>query len=107
MLGYELEVDVHYSLGVATTIANLLKSVKQARVLPEMLVAAPLAAGEAIREAYPHVANLAVADIGAETTGLTIYAGGTLWSSEEFPGGGAAITGGLASQRKIPLSAAY
>ena len=106
MLGYELEVDVHYSLGVSTTIANLLKSVKQAQVLPEMLVAAPLAAGEAIREAYPHVANLAVVDIGAETTGLTIYAGGTLWSSEVFPGGGADITRELASQLKIPLGAA-
>src|SRR5260221_11313948 len=105
MLGYELEVDVHYSLGVATTIANLLKCVKQARVMPEMLVAAPLAAGEAIREAYPHVANLAGADIGAETTGLTIYAGGPLWAGEVLPGGGRATSARLASRLQIPPGA--
>ena len=34
MLGSQLEVEVHYATGVATTIANLLKCVRQARVRP-------------------------------------------------------------------------
>lgn len=106
MLGAELEVEVHYTTGVSTTIANLLKCVRLARVTPAMLAAAPLAAGEAVRGAYEDVACLAVADIGAETTGLVVYADGAVWSSDVLPVGGASISKDIAAQLKIPVAAA-
>jgi cell division protein FtsA len=106
MLGAKLEVDVHYATGVSTTIANLLKCVRLARVAPAMLVSAPLAAGEAVRSAYEGASCLAVADVGAETTGLAIYEDGAVWSSDVLAGGGADITKDIAAQLKIPLAAA-
>jgi cell division protein FtsA len=106
MLGAQLEVEVHYATGVATTIANLLKCVRQARVTPVLLVAEPLAAGEAVRPPYEGIGCLAVADIGGETTGLTLYQEGAVWSSEVLPIGGADISKDIAAQLKIPLAAA-
>ncbi len=106
MLGAELEVEVHYATGVATTIANLLKCVRQARATPALLVSTPLAAGEAMRWAHAGARCLAVADIGAETTGLVIYVDGTVWSDDVLPAGGADITKDLAAHLKIPLQAA-
>jgi cell division protein FtsA len=106
MLGATLDVEVHYATGVSTTIANLLKCVRLARVTPTMLVSAPLAAGEAVRGAYEGAGCLAIADVGAETTGLAIYEDGAVWSSDVLAAGGADITKDIAGQLKVPLAAA-
>ncbi len=106
MVGYQLEVEVHYATGISTTIANLVKCLQQAGVDSKMLVAAPLAVGEAARAAFEHVDSLAVVDIGAETTNLAIYADGFIWSSEVLPLGGADITREVAMRLKLPQYAA-
>lgn len=106
MAGYELEVEVHYATGVSTIITNLVKCIGQARLTPTMLVAAPLAAGEAVRPPDERIACVAVADIGAETTNLVVYADGIVWSAVALPMGGADITRDIASQLKLPWSAA-
>lgn len=106
MAGFQLEVETHYSIGTSTILQNLLKCVREAHVTPEMVVAAPLAAGEAIRDAYSDAQCLAVVDIGAETTGLVLYVNDAIWLSEVLPLGGATFTRELAAQLKLPLSAA-
>lgn len=105
MAGYELEVEVHYATGLSTTISNLAKCVGQARLTPDMLVAAPLASAEAVRPVDER-ACVVVADIGAETIGLAIYADGAAWSSAVLPVGGADITRDIVSQLKLPWAAA-
>ncbi|MGZ3680167.1 MAG: cell division protein FtsA [Ktedonobacterales bacterium] len=106
MAGFQLEVETHYSIATSTILQNLLKCVRQARVTPEMVVAAPLAAGEAVRDTYSDAQCLAVVDIGAETTGLTLYVNDTIWLSEVLPLGGATLTRELGAQLKLPVSAA-
>ncbi|HKT37724.1 MAG TPA: cell division protein FtsA [Ktedonobacterales bacterium] len=106
MAGRDLEVEVHYTTATGTTVQNLVKCVKQARIEPDMLVAAPLAAGEAVRDRYADAECMMVADIGAETTNLAMYIAGTIWLTEVLPEGGASLTRELASQMKIPFYAA-
>lgn len=106
MAGYELEVEVFYVTGVSTTISNLAKCVGQARLTPDMLVAAPLAAAEAVRPLDDHGGCVAVADIGAETTSLVVYADGAIWHTAVLPLGGADITRDIASQLKLSWAAA-
>lgn len=105
MSGYELEVEVHYATGLSTTISNLVKCVSGARIAPAMLVAAPLAAGESERVADER-GCVAVADIGAETTDVAIYADGSIWSSAVLTSGGAEITREIATQMRLPWVAA-
>jgi cell division protein FtsA len=106
MSGYELEVEVAYATGVSTTISNLVKCVGQARLTPDMLVAAPLASAEAARPLDERTTCGAVVDIGAETTSLAVYADGSIWTSVILPVGGADITRTIASQLKLPWAAA-
>lgn len=106
MAGYELEAEVHYATGISTTISNLVKCVTGARIEPAMLVAAPLAAGEAARTAEERAECVAVADIGAETTDVAVYADGSIWSSTVLAGGGAEITREVVAQLKLPWAAA-
>lgn len=106
MAAHDLEVEVHYVSVAVTSLRNLLKCVRGARGMPEMAVAAPLAAAEALREAIPGTQCLAIADIGAETTNFTILVAGTVWQSEVIAEGAAALTRELAAQFKLPHPAA-
>lgn len=106
MAGVELDVEVHYVLGTSTVLQNLMKCVRDARVTAEMAVAAPLAAGEAVRGAHADAQCLAVINIGAETTTLAIYVNDSIWLSKVLPIGGADISRELGAQLKLPLSAA-
>ena len=105
MAGFQLDVETHYSIATSTILQNLLKCVRQAHITPEMVVAAPLAAGEAVRDSYSDAQCLAVVDIGAETTGLTLYVNDAIWHSEVLPMGGATLTRDLGTQLKLPISA--
>jgi cell division protein FtsA len=106
MAGYELEVEVHYATGLSTTISNLVKCVRQARLNPLTLVAAPMAAGEAVRPADEHADCFAVADIGAQTTDLVLYAGGSVWTSATLAMGGDDVTRDIVTQFRLPWQAA-
>ena len=106
MAGYELEAEVHYATGISTTIANLVKCVSGARIEPVMLVAAPLAAGEAVRATEERAECAVVVDIGAETADVAVYADGSIWSSTVLAGGGAEITREIVAQLKLPWAAA-
>ncbi len=106
MAAHDLEVEVHYVSAAATSLRNLLKCVRGARGVPEMVVAAPLAAAEALRETMPGAECLAIADIGAETTNLTILVAGAVWLSEVIAEGGAGVTRELAAQFKLPYPSA-
>lgn len=95
MAGFELEVEVHCVTGAATTLQNIIKCVRQANVQPALVVAAPLAAGESVRDAYGDAHALAVLDIGLETSKLTVYVSGAVWLSEVLPMGGLYFTQGV------------
>lgn len=106
MAGHSLDVEVHYVSAAATTLQNLLKCVRQGRGMPELVVAAPLAAAEAVRDAYSDAQCLAVADIGADITCFTIAVAGSVWLSEVIAEGGNTLTRELAAQFKLPTAAA-
>ena len=74
MSAIRLEVTTHIVHGSATALQNLTKCVRQAGVRPDELVVASLASGEAVLSETERELGVAVADIGAGTTDIALYA---------------------------------
>jgi cell division protein FtsA len=106
MEALSLAVEVHYASAASTTTHNLEKCVRLAGVDAELLVAAPIATGEAMRTAFEGARSLCVVDIGAETTKVVIYVDGAIWRNEVLPVGGADITNAVSSHFKLPMNVA-
>jgi cell division protein FtsA len=106
MAGYRLEVETHIVTGGSTIIQNLVRCVRQAQVELDDLVAAPLvAAGAVLTPAEREMGAMAV-DLGGGTTNVAIYADGFPWYTAVLPGGGSAITYGIAGGLRLPLDVA-
>src|SRR5262249_55376406 len=106
MAGYELEVEVHYTTGAATMVHNVLKCVRQANVRPDLVVATPLAAGEAVRDAYGDATRLGGLDIGEETTRVAVYINDAIWLSEVLRMGGLHFTQAIGARLRLPMPTA-
>jgi cell division protein FtsA len=106
MVGYKLEVETHVVLASAAGVQNLARCVRGAQVEPQDLVAAPLAAAGAVLTPAEREIGTMVVDIGGGTSGVAIFAQGFPWLTLELPGGGAAITYGIAAALRLPLDVA-
>ncbi|HLY30358.1 MAG TPA: cell division protein FtsA [Ktedonobacterales bacterium] len=104
LFGFELGVETHIVTGATAACQNLLRCVRAAGVEPVDLIAAPLAASEGVlgvAGAHGETDAIAIADIGAETTELAIYADGAIWRTLSLPIGGAAITQGISAELRL------
>jgi cell division protein FtsA len=114
MIGEELEVEIHYAVAPAASIQSLLKSMHLAHIAPAQVQPSALTAGEALshtfgealREVSNEAPSLAVLNVGADTTSLTLYVSGAVWMSHIAPVGGTTITQTVAKELHLPRAAA-
>lgn len=106
MSAIRLEVTTHIVHGSATALQNLTKCVRQAGVRPDELVVSSMASGEAVLSETERELGVAVADIGAGTTDIALYADGSPFYTGVVPLGGVNVTNDIAIGLRTNLGAA-
>ncbi|MEO7001449.1 MAG: cell division protein FtsA [Ktedonobacterales bacterium] len=106
MSGFELGVEAHMVTTSRASVQNLMRCAQGTRLEVEDIVAAPLAAGEGIVGRRNDGLSVAVADLGAETLNLAVYADGAIWRSECLPVGGEDVTRELALELRLSVEVA-
>lgn len=106
MSAVRLEVTTHIVHGGATALQNLTKCVLQAGVRPDELVVSAIASGEAVLTETERELGAAMADIGAGTTDLALYAEGSPFYTSVIPLGGVNVTNDIAIGLRTNLTAA-
>jgi cell division protein FtsA len=106
MSALRLEVEVHIVTGSATAVQNLSKCVNAAGVKIDELVASALASGEAVLSDTEKELGVAVADIGAGTIDLAMFADGSPFRTAVLPVGGNNVTNDVAIGLKTSLQVA-
>jgi cell division protein FtsA len=106
MSALRLEVETHIVTASATAIQNLSKCVAQAGVKIDELVVTSLASGEAVLTETEKELGVAVADIGAGTIDLGLFADGSPFHTSVLPIGGNNVTNDVAIGLKTSLPVA-
>lgn len=106
MFGYDLSLEALIITAPLAVTQNLDRLLSDARVEPLALVASPLAAAESVRGQADIGLPVAVVDLGAQTTGLTLYADGHLAQCDALPLGGDLITREIAMRLRLPFDVA-
>ena len=106
MSALRLEVETHIVTASATAIQNLSKCVAQAGVKIDELVANSLASAEAVLTDTEKDLGVAVADIGAGTIDLALFADGSPFHTAVLPIGGNNVTNDVAIGLKTSLPVA-
>ncbi len=96
MTGIRLEVETIIVQAGAPFIKNLTKACLQAGLEVQELVLAPVAAAEAVLSKRQRELGVAVVDLGAGTTGLSVYEEGDLLHTAVVPVGGGHVTNDVA-----------
>ena len=104
MSGARLEAYAYIITGGTTAIQNLLNSIEKAGVpIVETLVAAPLAATQAIVSRDERDVGIALVDIGDGTTEIVIYKEDSIQHTAVVPVGGQHVTNDIAQYLKVTL----
>lgn len=101
-----LGVDIHVMLADGAPVKNLMEAVQNAHLDVEGVVAAPLAAGHACLSEEERDLGVALVEIGADVTNVSVFAGGMLLGLTALPIGSGAITDAVASAFGIRRSQA-
>ena len=104
MSGARLEAYAYIITGGTTAIQNLLNSIEKAGVpIVETLVAAPLAATQAVISRDEREVGIALVDIGDGTTEIIVYKEDSIQHTAVIPVGGQHITNDIAQYLKVTL----
>ena len=106
MSALRLEVEAHIVTASATAVQNLTKCVQLAGVKIDELVADGLASSEAVLTETEKELGVAVADIGAGTIDLALFADGSPFHTSVLPVGGNNVTNDVAIGIKTTLQVA-
>ncbi len=106
MSAIRLEVETHIVTASATAVQNLSKCVQAAGVKIDELVANSLASAEAVLSETEKDLGVAVADIGAGTLDLALFADGSPFHTAVLPVGGNNVTNDVAIGLKTSLQVA-
>lgn len=101
-----LGVDVHVVLAEGPPVRNLIEAVQNAHLEVEAVVASPLASAYACLSAEERELGVALVEIGAQVTNVSVHAGGMLLGLKSIPVGSNDITDALASDLGIRRSQA-
>ncbi len=101
-----LGVDVHVMLADGAPMRNLTEAVQNAHLEVEGVVASPLATGYACLTAEERDLGVALVELGAQVTNVSVYMGGMLVGLTSIPRGSADITDAIASAFGIRRSQA-
>lgn len=103
MSGVRLEVRVHIVTGEETAAQNILKCVRRCGLEPYQLTLNPLAASEICLSDDEKQQGVMLLDLGAGTTGVTVYKDGFICYSHILGEGGQLVTSDLAKVFYIPV----
>ena len=92
-----LGVDIHVILAEASPVRNIEMSVRGAHLNVKSIVASPIAAGTACLSKEERELGVALVEMGAEVTNVSLFAGGMLVGLTTLPYGAADITDDIAS----------
>lgn len=102
--GSRLEAYAYIITGGTTAIQNLLNSIEKAGVpIIETLVAAPIAASQAVVSRDEREVGIALVDIGDGTTEIIVYKEDSIQHTAVIPVGGQHITNDIAQYLKVTL----
>jgi cell division protein FtsA len=92
-----LGVDIHVMLADGAPVRNITEAVQNAHLEVEAVVGSPIAAGFACLSPEERDLGVALVEMGAEVTNVSVYAGGMLLGLVSIPMGSADITDAVAS----------
>jgi len=92
-----LGVDIHVILAEASPVRNIEMSVRGAHLNVRSIVASPIAVGNACLSREERELGVALVEMGAEVTNVSLFAGGMLVGLKTLPYGAADITDDIAS----------
>ena len=93
----KLAVDIHVIAADASPVKNLDLCVRSAHLGVEAIVASPVAAGKACLSDEERELGVALVELGAGVTNVSVFAGGMLVGLKSLPFGGSDITDDIAS----------
>jgi cell division protein FtsA len=96
-----LGVDIHVTLAEGAPVRNLIEAVQSAHLDVEGVVASPLAAAYACLSNEERDLGVALVEIGAQVTNVSVHAGGMLLGLRSIPVGSNDITDAIASSLGI------
>ena len=96
MFGVRLETDVHIITGAVTSVQNICKSIQRAEIEVSDVVLEPLASSRAVLTEEEMEMGVAVVDIGGGTTGIAVFAEGTVCHTAVIGLGGQNVTNDIA-----------
>ena len=106
MSGVRLEAKVHIVTGAAASIQNVVKSVNRVGLDIDDVVLEQLAASEAVLSSDEKDLGVALIDIGGSTTGIAIFAEGSIKHTASLPVGGNFLTSDIATGLRTPFAEA-
>ena len=93
----KLAVDIHVIAADPSPVKNLDLCVRSAHLGVEAIVASPVAAGKACLSEEERELGVALVELGAGVTNVSVFAGGMLVGLKSLPFGGCDITDDIAS----------
>ncbi len=106
MSGVRLEVRVHIVTGAESAAQNVVKCVRRCGLEVQELMLQPLASSLSVLTNDERELGVALLDIGAGTTDITVFTGGAIRHTEVIPIAGDQITNDIAMALRTPISAA-
>ncbi|MBI2909099.1 MAG: cell division protein FtsA [Chloroflexi bacterium] len=103
MHGFRLEAETHIVSGASTSIQNLIKCIQSTGIEIDDVVAAPLAASEAVLAQEEKEIGVVLADIGGGTTDVALFVEGSVWHTAVLPVGGHQLTNDIAIGFRTPF----
>ncbi|ASM76286.1 cell division protein FtsA [Vitreoscilla filiformis] len=102
MSGSRLEVKVHIATGAQSAAENLIKCVRRCGLEVESLSLSPVATAAAVLSADERALGVAVVDVGAGTTDVSIYTDSSIRHTAVIPIAGDLITSDIAMALRTP-----
>jgi cell division protein FtsA len=102
MSGIRLDANIHIVTGAQSAAENIIKCVRRCGIEVEHLMLNPIASSLAILSNDERELGVAVVDIGAGTTDVSVYTGGALRHTAVIPIAGELITSDIAMALRTP-----
>ena len=106
MAGVRLEARVHIVTGSISSGQNLIKCCNRAGLHVQDVLGSPLAATEAVLTPEERELGVALVEIGAGTTSMVVFHGGSIRHTAVLPVGGGHVTNDLAAALRTPFAEA-
>ncbi len=104
MSGVRLEAHVHLVTGALSAIQNISKCINRCGLSVDALLPAAVASARAVLTEDERELGVCLVDIGAGTTDIAIYTGGTLRHTASLPVGGDQVTADIGYMTRTPTA---